>query len=171
MTGFLRIATTPSVAEVQRQLGSQAFMSEWMAGDEFSGLTEREAEFIRARNSFFIATVGTSGWPYVQHRGGPTGFLRVVDQQTLGFADFRGNRQYVTAGNLNAQSRAALILMDYPNRRRLKIYARTAILPGGDPELVQAFAIPGYEAQVERLILLKVAAFDWNCSQHIPPGV
>ncbi len=117
-----------------------------------------------------MATVSESGWPYVQHRGGPVGFLRVIDDRTLAFADFRGNRQYISLGNLAADDRAALILIDYPNRRRLKIFAR--IEPkvlADDPELAAKLALPGYRGLPERALLVRLEAFDWNCPQHITP--
>ena len=117
-----------------------------------------------------MATVSETGWPYIQHRGGPRGFLKVVDDKTLAFADYRGNRQYVSVGNLAADDRAALILMDYAGRARLKIYAHVEALPlDADPSLAERVAAPGYKARVERILLLHVKAFDWNCPQHITP--
>ncbi|HXZ17106.1 MAG TPA: pyridoxamine 5'-phosphate oxidase family protein [Roseiarcus sp.] len=129
-----------------------------------------EAAFIAERDSFYLATVSQVGWPYIQHRGGPPGFLRVLDDRTLGFADFRGNRQYLTLGNLADEDRVALFLMDYPRRRRLKILARmTAHDLKAEPELAARLATPGYRALAERGFTLSLHAFDWNCSQHITP--
>ena len=132
-------------------------------------LTSRETDFIALRDTFYLATVGESGWPYVQHRGGPPGFLKVLEQNLLAYADFRGNTQLVSVGNLSSNDRCSLILMDYPNRRRLKILghmrredARTA-----SPELLQQIELPDYRARIERVALIEVAAFDWNCPQHI----
>ena len=117
-----------------------------------------------------MATVSESGWPYVQHRGGPPGFIRILDEKTLAIPDFRGNRQYISTGNLAANDRAALILMDYPHRRRLKIYAHVEARDlAADPELAAKFALPGYRAKVERGLIIHLVAFDWNCPQHIMP--
>ncbi|RTL74908.1 MAG: pyridoxamine 5-phosphate oxidase, partial [Bradyrhizobiaceae bacterium] len=125
---------------------------------------------IAERDSFYIATSSENGWPYIQHRGGPKGFLRVLDDKTLAFADYRGNRQYITTGNLAANDRVCLFLMDYPRRGRLKVYARAEVKEvRDDASLVDRFANPGYKAKVERVMILHLEAFDWNCSQHITP--
>ena len=117
-----------------------------------------------------MATVAESGWPYVQHRGGPAGFLKAIDDKTLGFADFRGNLQYISVGNLGADDRAALILVDYPNRTQLKILAHVEVRDlAGDPALVERLNVSGYKAKVERAFLLHLETFDWNCPQHITP--
>ena len=121
---FLDLATTPSVKAAQVANGAGELWANFAGHRDFGRLTDMEGRFIQARDSFYLATVSESGWPYVQHRGGPAGFLRVMDEQTLAFLDFRGNRQYISLGNLASDGRAALILMDYPNRRRLKIYGR-----------------------------------------------
>jgi predicted pyridoxine 5'-phosphate oxidase superfamily flavin-nucleotide-binding protein len=133
-------------------------------------LTEEESEFIEARDGFYQATVSETGWPYVQFRGGPKGFLKVIDSKTIGYADFRGNVQYVSVGNLNSDGRIALILMDYPNRRRLKIWGSARVVHESDePAVLAALRIEGYKARVERAVIITVAAFDWNCPQHITP--
>ena len=130
---FTKIAFTPSVKTVQSLYGSRAAYATLEAGDDTGDtLTARETEFIRARDSFYQATVGETGWPYVQFRGGPVGFLRVLDSRTIGYADFRGNRQYLSVGNLNADGRVALILVDYPNRRRLKVWGRARLIHGSE---------------------------------------
>jgi predicted pyridoxine 5'-phosphate oxidase superfamily flavin-nucleotide-binding protein len=130
--------------------------------------TDYETAFIAQRDSFYLATVSQTGWPYVQHRGGPPGFLRVLDDETLGFADFRGNRQYLTLGNLADEERVALFLMDYAGRRRLKILARMKPHDlNAEPELAARLATPGYRGFAERGFVLKLQAFDWNCPQHI----
>jgi predicted pyridoxine 5'-phosphate oxidase superfamily flavin-nucleotide-binding protein len=127
-------------------------------------------DFIAQRDSFYMATVSETGWPYVQHRGGPPGFLRALDDRTLACADFRGNRQYISVGNLAANDRACLFLMDYPNRRRLKMYARVEIRTAAEaPETLQAVAMPGYAGKIERALVFHLQAFDWNCPQHIHP--
>jgi predicted pyridoxine 5'-phosphate oxidase superfamily flavin-nucleotide-binding protein len=154
----------------QRANGSRA-QWERFAGDRVSDrFGPDEAAYIAARDSFYIASVSESGWPYVQHRGGPPGFLRLLNESTLGFADFRGNRQYISLGNTAANDRVALILMDYPRRARLKIYAHVEIRDlGADAALAEALALPGYRGRPERAMLLHLAAFDWNCPQHITP--
>jgi hypothetical protein len=168
--GFLDIAVTPSVRAAQVANGSAAQWQD-VAGDRaFDRFTENEAAFISARDSFYVASVSETGWPYVQHRGGPPGFLKMLDETTLGFADFRGNRQYLTLGNTAADDRVALILMDYPNRARLKILAHMEARDlAAEPELAARLAVPGYRAKPERAFLLHLAAFDWNCPQHITP--
>lgn len=132
-------------------------------------LTSREAEFILQRDSFYIATVTETGWPYVQHRGGPPGFLKVLNPRQIAFADFRGNTQLVSVGNASANDRVSLILMDYPKRRRLKILGRLQVKDVRDfsPEGLAQIHSPDYRAFVERVFLIDVAAFDWNCPQHI----
>jgi hypothetical protein len=166
--GFLDIAATPSVKAAQEANGSADRWSNFSGERTFDRFRDSEAAFIAARDSFYLATVSETGWPYVQHRGGPPGFIRVLDDKTLAIADFRGNRQYISVGNLAAGTRAALILVDYPNRRRLKILAHVEIKSlTDDPELAAAVATPGYKAMPERALKFQLDAFDWNCSQHI----
>ena len=167
---FTKFAFTEGVKAAQEHYGSrQAYLRMEQSGDRYL-LTDRESEFIRARDSFYMATVGGNGWPYVQFRGGPKGFLNVLDERTIGFADFRGNRQYISVGNLNDNGRVALILMDYPGRKRLKIWATSKVTDvQGDPELSSALTVTSYDAKVERAIVLTVQAYDWNCPQHIVP--
>lgn len=167
---FLDIARTPSVIAAQEANGSAGLYGRPDIPRDFTAFSPREAAFIAERDSFYLATVSETGWPYVQHRGGPKGFLRVLDEATLGFADFRGNRQYISLGNASANSKVSLFLMDYPNRRRLKIFARMeARSLAADDALATALATPGYEAKTERAILFHLEAFDWNCPQHITP--
>ena len=169
-TGFLNIAVTPSVRAVQREMGSDALWQARMPVQASDRLTEREHAFIAASDSFYIATVSETGWPYVQHRGGPPGFLKPIDTSTLAFADFRGNRQYISAGNARANDRACLFLVDYPQRARLKIYARVELLTlDADPALTAQVTVPGYRARPERIFRLRLESFDWNCPQHITP--
>jgi predicted pyridoxine 5'-phosphate oxidase superfamily flavin-nucleotide-binding protein len=168
--GFLDIAMTPSVKIAQAANGAGGLWENFKGHREFDRFTPSEAEFIAGRDSFYMATISETGWPYIQHRGGPPGFLKVIDERTLGFADFRGNRQYISLGNLYDNDRTSLMLMDYPNRTRLKILARTEVRDLKDsPELAAQLAIPGYKAKVERAMLFKLEAFDWNCPQHITP--
>jgi predicted pyridoxine 5'-phosphate oxidase superfamily flavin-nucleotide-binding protein len=137
---------------------------------EDTRLSEREAGFIAQRDSFYMATVLQNGWPYLQHRGGPKGFLKVIDDQTLAFADFRGNLQYVSTGSVQRDDRVALFFMDYPNKQRLKLMAHAEVIDADDdPDLVAAVEDPDYRARIERVVVLKVEAFDWNCPQHITP--
>jgi predicted pyridoxine 5'-phosphate oxidase superfamily flavin-nucleotide-binding protein len=170
MYEFLDIASTPAVKAAQEKNGSAPYWQSFKGDRAFDRFTENEAAFIAARDSFYMATVSESGWPYVQHRGGPPGFIRLLDERTLAIPDYRGNRQYISVGNLSADDRASLILMDYPARRRLKIFARieTRSLTG-DPELAARLASPGYRAHAERALLIRLEAFDWNCQQHITP--
>jgi len=134
---------------------------------EFDRFTDDERAFIAARDSFYLSTVAANGWPYIQHRGGPPGFLKVLDDTTLGFADYRGNRQYISVGNLASNDRASLFLVDYPHRARLKILAHARITE--DPAVLQQVATPGGKAVVERAVIFELVAFDWNCPQHITP--
>jgi len=168
---FAHISFTPAVLDAQTRHGSRAAYSRLDgAPTEPTELGGMEADFIEARDGFYQATVSETGWPYVQYRGGPAGFLKVLDERTIGYADFRGNRQYLSVGNLAGNDRVALILMDHADRRRLKIWARARIVHREeDPELLAALEMPDYRARVERAVLLTVEAFDWNCPQHIEP--
>jgi uncharacterized protein len=166
---FAEIAFTDAVKAVQVRQGMRVASGKEatraMAPDR---LGPREADFIAARDSFYMATVSETGWPYLQHRGGPPGFLRVLDSGTLGFADYRGNRQYVSTGNLSGDDRVALILMDYAGRRRLKLLGRARLVDvSEDAGLVERLHPPGYVARAERAVLIAVEGFDWNCPQHI----
>jgi predicted pyridoxine 5'-phosphate oxidase superfamily flavin-nucleotide-binding protein len=168
--GFLDALAGPSVQAAQAANGSLERFSNPNVERAFDRFTGAEAAFIAGRDSFYMATVSETGWPYMQHRGGPPGFLKVLDETTLGFADFRGNRQYLSLGNLTADNRAALFLMDYARRARLKILARVEIKALADaPDLAEKLALPGYKATIERALLFHLEAFDWNCPQHITP--
>lgn len=165
---YAQIAFTESVKAQQEKYGSRRSYSRMETLERGSELTFAEADFIRERDGFYLATVGENVYPYVQFRGGPRGFLRVLDSKTLGYADFRGNLQYVSVGNLSVNNKAALILMDYAHRQRLKIYAKVEVLEAEDnPVLTARLAIPDYQARIERAFILHVEAFDWNCPQHI----
>jgi predicted pyridoxine 5'-phosphate oxidase superfamily flavin-nucleotide-binding protein len=167
--GFAEIAFTPTVKQVQEQLGSRPAYARMESDPESRNrlLSEREAGFIAGRNSLYMATVSETGWPYIQHRGGPMGFVRLLDETTIGFADFRGNRQYVSVGNLIGDDRVSLFLMDYPNKMRLKLFGRVTIVDGDDPVTLSRLEVPDYRARVERGFLIRVEGFDWNCPQHI----
>lgn len=166
---FAEIAFTPKVKKVQEELGSRSSYAgiEDVPDALNHRLTEAEASFIAARNSFYMATVSETGWPYIQHRGGPTGFLRVLDENTIGFADFRGNRQYISVGNLMTNDRISLFFMDYPNRTRLKLLGRALIIGHERQDLLSRLEMPDYRARIERGFLVRVEGFDWNCPQHI----
>lgn len=168
---FTELTFTPTVKAAQKLNGSRERMQRLeRAGYRADELTDDEQAFIEARDSFYQATVSESGWPYVQFRGGPAGFLRVIDTKTIGYADFGGNTQYLSVGNLTADARIALILMDYPNRARLKLWGRARIAHAIDePTLLAALTVPDYKARVERAIVISIEAFDWNCPQHITP--
>lgn len=168
---FAEIAFTDSVKAAQSRYGSRKAYTGFEFDEERRDrLGEHEIAFLAERDSFYMGSVGENGWPYVQHRGGPKGFLKVLDAKTIGFADFRGNRQYISVGNFNADDRVSLFLMDYPNRRRLKLWARARIVhPNEDPELVARLDVPTYRARIERGIVMTIEAVDWNCPQHITP--
>ncbi len=168
---FAEIAFTPAVLDAQETQGSAKGYAGFLSPEAEGGdrLTESEAAFIAERDSFFQATVSETEWPYVQFRGGPAGFLRVLDEKTVAYADFRGNRQYVSVGNLSRNDRVSLILMDYPNRRRLKIWGRARLIDReSDPDLIASLHVDGYRARPERAVVITIEAFDWNCPQHIP---
>ena len=168
---FNELVFTPQVKQIQKDQGSRnAYARFEGAASAPDTLTGREAEFIAARDSFYMATVSETGWPYVQHRGGPPGFLKVIDASTLGFADYRGNRQYISTANLTGNDRVSLFLMDYPNRERLKLVGHAAIVElADDPATVAALMPEGYRATPERAFLIDVIGWEWNCSQHITP--
>ncbi len=165
------IAFTPAVRAVQTRLGSRSGYEPLdHTGDRRNRLSPAEVAFIEARDGFYQATVSESGWPYVQFRGGPAGFLKVLDEGTLGYADFRGNVQYISVGNLEGNSRISIILMDYANRRRLKILGRARLVnESDDPQLVARLELAHYRARVERAVVIDVEGYDWNCPQHITP--
>jgi uncharacterized protein len=163
------VAFTPAVKAVQDKLGSRRG---YRRMEEKGGWSDRigpdlEA-FVAARDSFYFATASAGGRPYIQHRGGPPGFLRVIDERTLAFADYSGNRQYISVGNLTENDQAFLFLMDYPNRRRVKIWGRAEVVED-DSGLLDRLVDPDYGARPERAIVFHVEAWDVNCSQHIRP--
>jgi uncharacterized protein len=162
------VAFTPPVKAVQARLGSRAAYARMEAEGGFeTRISDELATFIGAQRSLFLATASAAGQPYVQHRGGPPGFLRVLDDRTLAFADFAGNRQYVTLGNLSENPRVHLFLIDYAERRRVKIWGEATVVED-DPALLARLTPAGYRARPERAIVIRVAAWDANCPQHIP---
>jgi predicted pyridoxine 5'-phosphate oxidase superfamily flavin-nucleotide-binding protein len=165
---FTELAFTPTVKAMQTQNGSrQAYARMETRGPNNDTLTPTLVEFIGDRDGFYMGNVNANGWPYIQFRGGPAGFLKVLDEQTLGFADFGGNGQYLSVGNLADSDRVFLFLMDYAHRRRLKIWGR-ATVEDDRPDLIEQLHAPGYPADPQRAILIHVEAWDWNCPQHIP---
>lgn len=166
---FTNQAFTQSVKEEQEKYGSRNAYSKMEGIDKYE-LGPMEKQFISQRDGFYLSTVGENGWPYVQFRGGLKGFLKVLDHETLAFADFRGNRQYISTGNLRSNGKASMILLDYATKTRLKIWAETEIINAeDDPELVKKLSAKNYNAKVERVFVFKIKGFDWNCPQHITP--
>lgn len=168
---FYETMFTESVKAAQQRYGSRRHYEKFEGAiPQFAGLGDGERDFIESRDGFYIATVNENFQPYVQFRGGPAGFLKVLDERTIGYADFRGNLQYVSVGNLRANDKTALFLMDYATRTRLKILARAEVKDADEvPELIRMLAVPGYKARIERAVTLHVEGFDWNCQQHITP--
>ena len=170
---FQELAFTPLVKEHQQEHGSRR-QYERMEQNSPQGqdtLGDAEKDFIQRRDSFYMASVSETGWPYIQHRGGPKGFVRVINPSLLGFADLRGNKQYISTGNLEHDDRVALFLMDYAHQMRLKILGRVAVHEN-DAEaaaLLEKLRVPGEKTPAERAMVIHVEAFDWNCPQHITP--
>ena len=162
---------TPVVKRLQDRYGSRQqykrMESSRTGNDDF---TNFEIDFLAERDSFYWATIGSAGWPYVQHRGGPKGFIKVIDGRTLAFADFRGNKQFISTGNLLTDNRVAMIFVDYPQQARLKILGRVDVLDGEKMTTwLQRVTIPSYRAVIERVFLIHMEAYNWNCPQHITP--
>ncbi len=165
---FGEIAFTPEVKAVQEQRGSRQTYEKYIAqGPASDTIVPKIATFIEHLEGFYFGTVGSNGYPYIQFRGGPAGFLKVIDEKTLGFADFSGNVQYITVGNLAGNDKAFLFLMDYRHRQRIKIWGRAEVIEGNS-EWIERVQVPGYPAKVERAILFHVEATSENCPQHIP---
>ncbi|WP_428264848.1 pyridoxamine 5'-phosphate oxidase family protein [Haliangium sp.] len=163
------VGFTAAVKAAQRARGSRDGYERAMRRRDWSGaVTPELAAFIAERDSFYLGTASAAGQPYIQHRGGPRGFLKVLDERRLAFADYRGNRQYISLGNLSENPRAFLFLMDYPDRRRIKVWGRAEFVEG-DPALLDRVADPDYAATPERVLVFHVDAWDENCSQHITP--
>jgi uncharacterized protein len=168
---FGSLVFTPLVKKLQERYGSRR---QYERMENFGAaqdrLTEFETEFLAQRDSFYMATTGATGWPYVQHRGGTKGFLRVIDDRTLAFGDLRGNKQYISTGNLLTDDRVAIIMIDYPRQARLKILGRIEILDGEKAEgWLDKVRMPGEKTPIERVYVIHVEAYDWNCPQHITP--
>jgi uncharacterized protein len=168
---FGSLVFTPVVKALQERYGSRRQYARSEESEPSPGrLGPQESEYISERDTFYMASVGETGWPYIQHRGGPKGFLKVIDESTVAFADFRGNRQYISTGNLMTDNRVALILMDYPRQTRLKLLGRVEIFEGEKAkDWIKKVRDPEYKAVIERVYVIRVEAFDWNCQQHIVP--
>lgn len=167
---FAEIAFTPTVKKAQERSGSRRSYARMEEGEaHHDRLGAREAAFIAERDSFYMATVSETGWPYIQHRGGPAGFVRIINEKTIGFADFSGNRQYVSVGNLQSDDRVSLFFMDYPNQTRLKLLGRVQFIEANDAKLLERLRVPDYGARIERGMVITVEGYDWNCPQHITP--
>ena len=168
---FGSLTFTAAVKALQERYGSRRQYERLeQRGEQRSGFGPQETEFITERDSCYIATTGSTGWPYIQHRGGPPGFLKVLDAETIAFADFRGNKQYVSVGNIATDDRVALILVDYPNQARLKVLGKARILEREQAdEVMGRVRSPAYPGVIESVFVIHVEAFDWNCPQHITP--
>ena len=167
---FAEIMFTATVKNEQERSGSRRSYARMEQGDDHHDrLGASEATFIAERDSFYMATVNDAGWPYIQHRGGPAGFVRVIDEKTIGFADFSGNRQFVSVGNLQDDDRVSLFFMDYLNQTRLKLLGRAKLISANEPKLREQLHVPNYRARIERGIIITVEGFDWNCPKHITP--
>lgn len=167
---YARTMFSDAAKKLQDRAGSRKQYERMANSEHFEhGLGEFEKEFIEARDSFYMATVTPDGWPYIQHRGGPAGFLRVLDERTLAFADYSGNKQYISAGNLSGNDRISLFLMDYPRQARLKVIGHARVLKAGDDPQIEARLMTEQGVKVEGVIVIDVVGFDWNCSQHITP--
>lgn len=165
---FGTIAFTPAVKAVQEKMGSRENYERFVAnGADNNTVTADIAQFISSMEGFYLGTVTSNGYPYIQFRGGKAGFLKVLDEKTLGFADFRGNVQYISVGNLSENDKAFLFLMDYRHRRRLKILGRARVVED-DPVILAQVQDIDYVATVERAIVFEIEGYDWNCPQHIP---
>lgn len=167
---FGEIAFTAAVKALQEKHGSRANYARMAQKTYVDGLTENEEGFIAERDSFYMATIGENNYPYIQHRGGPKGFLKVLDAKRLGFIDFKGNMQYISVGNIATNNKVAIIMVDYPSRARLKIYANAEIIELKDnPGLYNLLNLEDYKFRPERMMVFNVEAYDWNCPQHIIP--
>jgi uncharacterized protein len=164
------IAFTAAVKKMQEKLGSRVNYARMQKDQYVDGLTQDEIVFISSRDSFYMATIGENGYPYIQHRGGPKGFIKTLSAKRIGIIDFRGNMQYVSVGNIATNNKVALIMVDYPARARLKIYAQATIVElKDDPALFDMLNLDDYKFKPERMMVFDIEAYDWNCPQHITP--
>lgn len=167
---YASLAFTDAIKDMQEKLGSRKSYARLENRSYVEGLTENETAFIAERDSFYMATIGENEYPYIQHRGGPKGFIKVLDEKRVGIVDYKGNAQYISVGNINTNNHVALIMVDYPTRTRLKLYARARIIElEDDPALYARLDMEGYESRPERMMVFDIDAYDWNCHQHITP--
>ena len=167
---YSELAFTDAIKNLQDRLGSRLSYERMEKVSFVDGLTDYETEYIAQIDSFYLASIGENGYPYIQHRGGPKGFIRVIDKETIGIVDFVGNRQYISAGNISKNAKVSLILLSYPLKTRLKIYAEAEIIELSEDSSLYDFLRPKeYKFKPERIMLFKVKAYDWNCPQHINP--
>jgi len=167
---FTEIAFTESVRKEQEKYGARNAYARMEQNAKSKSLSEKEIAFIESRDSFYMATISENNWPYVQHRGGVKGFLTVLDSTRFAYADFRGNGQYISSGNLRANNKTSIIMMDYPSQQRLKVWAETSIMDVGTNQALEArLKIQDYSVAVERIIQFTILAFDWNCPRYITP--
>ena len=165
---FAEIAFSDAVKELQEKNGSRKNYERMEKNQVRNGLTENEIGFIEDRDSFYMASMGENGFPYIQHRGGPKGFVKILDPKRIGFIDFKGNMQFISVGNIATNNNVALIMIDYPTKTRLKIYAKAEIVELKDnPQLYDVLNLEDYEFRPDRMMILHIEAFDWNCPQHI----
>tara|TARA_R110002073_G_scaffold336506_1_gene534385 strand:+ start:29943 stop:30557 length:615 start_codon:yes stop_codon:yes gene_type:complete len=167
---FAEIAFTNSVKKLQEKHGSRSGYERMEKFSVVDGLTDNEISFIKNRDSFYLASIGVKEFPYIQHRGGPKGFLKVIDSKRIGFIDFTGNKQYVSVGNITTNNNVSLIMIDYPTRTRLKIFAKAEVVELKDnQELYDLLNLRDYKFKPERMMVFHIEAYDWNCPQHIMP--
>jgi predicted pyridoxine 5'-phosphate oxidase superfamily flavin-nucleotide-binding protein len=167
---FAEIAFTKSVKQVQSEQNSRAGYARWENTlDANYLLGPQEADFIATRDSFYMASVSETNWPYVQHRGGPIGFLKVIDEKTIGFVDYAGNRQYISTGNFRNNDKVSLFLMDYPSKSRLKILGRISVIDGDNIQALASLKSADLRARIERGFIINIEGFDWNCPKYITP--
>ena len=170
LKSFASMAFTDAGKKLQEQMGSRKIYARLDRDSYVDGLTENEIRFLSKQTSFYMATIGKNNFPYIQHRGGPKGFLKVLDKQRIGFIDFKGNKQYISAGNMITNNKVALIIVDYPSRTRLKVLAKAEIVEmKEDPALLDSLNLDDYQFKPERMMMFHVEAYDWNCPQHITP--
>lgn len=167
---FAAIAFTDAVKAMQEKAGSRTGYARMERDTYLDGLTKSEIDFISQRDSFYMASIGENNFPYIQHRGGPKSFVKILDNKRIGFIDFRGNMQYISVGNMATNNNVALIMIDYPARARLKILARAEIVElKDDPKLLNLLNLDDYKFKPERMMVFHLEAYDWNCPQHITP--
>jgi uncharacterized protein len=167
---FAEIAFTEAVKEMQEKEGSRKAYERMEKSNVVNGLSENEIAFIADRDSFYLSSISANNYPYIQHRGGPKGFVKVLDENTIGFLDFTGNKQYISVGNFATNNNVALFMMDYSHRARLKFFAKVEIVDINDkPDFEALFDLGDYNYKPERIMIFHIQAYDWNCPQHITP--